>query len=330
VKRCLVSIALVVLVACGKKPATSDILPVRVAIGGQAQLIYLAATMAEALDFYRDEKLDVTLIDFPGGQKSLEALLGGSTDVVCGFYDHTIVMAAENRQLREFVAMLRYPGLVAVAANPKIQTIEDLKGKIIGVSSAGSSTNFFLNYLMVKRGILPEQFSVASIGMSATAVAAITHHKVDAAIMTDPALEIVRRQTPAIKILADTRTAEGTLATFGVATYPSAVLYSTDAWIASHHEEAKRLARAILKTLAWMRSKTPQEIRARMPAAFRTEDEAADLEGLQSLKAMLSEDGKLSPESAAIVTQVLGVSLEKVRDARIDVSKTFTNQFVNQ
>ncbi len=320
---------LLVLLACSpKKSGTSELLPVRVAIGGQAQLIYLAATMAEALDFYRDEKLDVTLLDFPGGQKSLEALLGGSTDVVCGFYDHTIVMATENRQLREFVAMLRYPGLVAVST--KAQTIEELKGKIIGVSSAGSSTNFFLNYLMVKRGILPEQFSVASIGMSATAVAAITHNKVDAAIMTDPALEIVRRQTPSIKILADTRTGEGTLATFGVATYPSAVLYSTDAWIAAHHKEARRLAHAILKTLSWMRSKTPQEIRAKMPAAFRTEDEAADLEGLRSLQAMLSEDGKLSPESAAIVKQVLGVSLEKVRNAPIDVSKTFTNEFVNQ
>jgi NitT/TauT family transport system substrate-binding protein len=79
-----------------------------------------------------------------------------------------------------------------------------------------------------------------------------------------------------------------------------------------------------------MRSKTPQEIRAKMPAAFRTDDEAADLEGLQSLKAMLSEDGKLSPESAAIVKQVLGVSLEKVRNAPIDVSKTFTNEFLKQ
>jgi NitT/TauT family transport system substrate-binding protein len=301
---------------------------VRVAIGGQAQLIYLAATLAQELGFYGDEGLAVTLQDFPGGQKSLEALLGGSTDVVCGFYDHTIVMATEHRELRAFVAMLRYPGLVAVAANPKVNQIEDLKGKMVGVSSAGSSTHFFLNYLLAKHGMKPEDVSAASIGMSATAVAAMTHGKVDAAIMTDPALEVVRRQSPAVKILADTRTAEGTRAVFGVDTYPSVVLYSTAAWIGGHGNQAKRLAHAITRTLEWMRTHPAEEIRAKMPAAFRTEDSANDIEGLRSLKAMLSEDGKLSPESAAMVKQVLSVSLEGVRKANIDLAGTYTNEFL--
>ena len=300
--------------------------PVRIAIGGQAQLIYLTATLAQELGYYQDEGLPVTLLDFPGGQKSLEALLGGSADVVCGFYDHTIVMATENRELRAFVAMLRYPGLVAVS--PNISRIEDLRGRIVGVSSAGSSTHFLLNYLLVAHGMKPEDVSTASIGMSATAVAAVTHGKVAAAIMTDPALEIVRRQSPGLKILADTRTAEGTRAVFGVDTYPSVVLYSTERWINGHRGQASKLAHAIMRTLDWMRSHTPEEIRARMPAQFRTENAAADLEGLQSLKTMLSEDGRITPESAAIVKKVLSVSLEKVRSADIDLAKTYTNEFV--
>jgi NitT/TauT family transport system substrate-binding protein len=315
-----------VLSACSN-PA-QKIQPVRIAIGGQAQLIYLAATLAQELGYYQDEGLPITLIDFPGGQKSLEALLGGSADVVCGFYDHTIVMATENRDLRAFVAMLRYPGLVAVS--PNISRIEDLKGRIVGVSSAGSSTHFLLNYLLVAHGMKPDDVSTASIGMSATAVAAVTRGKVDAAVMTDPALEVVRKQSPGLKILADTRTAEGTRAVFGVDTYPSVVLYSTVQWINGHRGQAQKLAHAITKTLDWMRSHTPEEIRARMPAQFRTDDAAADLEGLQSLKAMLSEDGRLTPESAAIVKKVLSVSLEKVRSANIDLSKTYTNEFVDR
>ena len=82
-------------------------LPVRLAVGGQAQLIYLVATLAQELGYYRDEKLDVTIQDFPGGSKSLEALLGGSTDVVCGFYDHTIQMAAQGKDVRAFLSVLR-------------------------------------------------------------------------------------------------------------------------------------------------------------------------------------------------------------------------------
>lgn len=321
-----VSLLALALSACAR-PAGEKI-PLRMAIGGQTQLIYLAATLAEELGNYSAEGLAVTLQDFPGGQKSLEALLGGSTDVVCGFYDHTIVMAAEGRELREFVAMLRHPGLVlaARAAN----RIEDLRGKIVGVSAAGSSTQFLLNYLLATHAMKMDEVSIASIGMSATAVGAMTHAKVDAAVMTDPALEIVRKQQPGLKILADTRTAEGTRAVFGVDDYPSAVLYSTAQWVDGHRDESGRLARALQKTMAWMQSHTAEEIRARMPAAFRTEDAATDIEGLNSLKAMLSADGSISAESAEAVRRVLSVSLEKVRAAKIDLSKTYTNDFVRR
>jgi NitT/TauT family transport system substrate-binding protein len=320
----LLASMLILLTACSRAPAP----PVRIAIGGQAQLIYLTATLAQELGYYRDEGLEVTLLDFPGGAKSLEALMGGSTDVVCGFYDHTIQMAAQGKQLRAFVAMLRYPGLVAVATAPGIVRVEDLKGKTVGVSAAGSSTNLFLNYLLVRHGLRPEDASPVSIGMSATAVGAVMHGKVDAAIMTDPALQIVRTQSPAAHILADTRTEAGVRDAFGVDVYPSAVLYSTAAWIAEHEDTARKLARATRKTVDWMRSHTPEEIRARMPASFRGSDAAADLEGLRSLQAMLSPDGRITPESAQAVRQVLNVSLPAVRDANLDLSKTYTDRFL--
>ena len=300
----------------------------RVAVGGQAQLIYLAATLAQDLGDYREEGLAVTLQDFPGGAKSLEALLGGSADVVAGFYDHTIQMAAQGRDVRAFLSVLRYPGLVAVSASPRISKIEDLKGRIVGVSAAGSSTNMFLNYLLAVHGMKPQDVSIASIGMSATAVAAVTHARVDAAIMTDPALEILRKQSPGVKILADTRTAEGVRQVFGVDAYPSVVLYSTGAWLGAHPEQARRMAKALLRTMDWMRAHSPAEIRAIMPAQFRTADAAADMEGLQSLKEMLSADGKLNLESAAMVRKVLSASMEGVRAAHIDLAKTYTNQFV--
>jgi NitT/TauT family transport system substrate-binding protein len=302
-------------------------LPVRLAVGGQAQLIYLVATLAQELGYYRDEKLDVTIQDFPGGSKSLEALLGGSTDVVCGFYDHTIQMAAQGKDVRAFLSILRYPGLVAVAVSPQISKIEDLKGRIVGVSSAGSSTHMFLNYLLASHGIRLDAVSIASIGMSATAVAALTHSNVDAAIMTDPAVGIVQEKMPTLKILADTRTAAGTREVFGVDEYPSVVLYSTPAWLGSHQEEARRMARAGLRTMDWLRANSPSQIRDRLPDQFRTGQEAVDIMGLEALKAMLSRDGKLSVDAAGTVRKVLSVSIESVRTANFDLAGTFTNQF---
>jgi NitT/TauT family transport system substrate-binding protein len=318
---------LLLLAGCGAKPAGGP-LPVRVAVGGQAQLIYVSVTLAQELGFYKDEGLAVTLLDFPGGAKALEALLGGSTDVVCGFYDHTVQMAAQGKDLRAFISILRYPGLVAVSARPSIARIEDLKGRVVGVSAAGSSTQMFLNYLLTTHGLKADDVSVASIGMSATAVAAVTRGKVDAAIMTDPSLQIARKQSPGLKILADTRTAEGVRQVFGVDVYPSVVLYSTTPWLTAHPEEARRMARALMRTIEWMNGHSPEEIRERMPAPFRTEDAAADVEGLRAMQAMLSPDGRLTLESASMVKKLLSVSLESVRNANIDLEKTYTNEFV--
>ena len=73
-------------------------------------MVYLPTTLAQELGFYKEEGLDVELQDFAGGAKALQALVGGSADVVSGFYDHTIQMAAEGRELVAFVTMLRYPG----------------------------------------------------------------------------------------------------------------------------------------------------------------------------------------------------------------------------
>jgi NitT/TauT family transport system substrate-binding protein len=309
------------LAGCGEKQQE-----IRIAIGGQAQLIYLPATLAQELGYYKDAGLNVTLLDFPGGAKALEALMGGSADVVCGFYDHTIQMAAQGKELRAFVAMLRYPGLVLVS--PSAEKIEDLKGKTVGVSAPGSSTHMFLNYLLVAHGMKAEDVSNASIGMSATAVGAVTHNKVDAAVMTDPALAIVRKQMPGLHILADTRTAEGVRAVFGVESYPSAVLYSKTEWVEKNRGTAKKLAGVIARTVSWMRSHSPEEIREQMPAAFRTDDVTTDLEVLRTAQAMLSVDGKFTAEAVEAVRKVLSTSLPAVRDAKIDLSKTYTNELI--
>jgi NitT/TauT family transport system substrate-binding protein len=156
----------------------------------------------------------------------------------------------------------------------------------------------------------------------------MTHHKVDAAVMTDPALAIVSKQMPGLHILADTRTADGVRAVFGVENYPSAVLYSKTEWVETNRDTAKKLAAAITRTLSWMRSHTPEEIREKMPANFRTEDAATDVEVLRTAQAMLSADGKFTPEAVEAVHKVLSASLESVRNAKIDLGKTYTNELI--
>src|SRR5262245_59172553 len=146
--------------ACNHAPQ-SGAARVRIAIGGQNQLIYLPTTLARELGFYREEGVDVELQDHAGGSKALQAMVGGSADVVSGFYDHTIQMAAEGREFLAFVTILRYPGLVlATSPTTSVTKIADLKGKVAGVTTPGSSSHMLLTFLLHRNGVAPDAVSV--------------------------------------------------------------------------------------------------------------------------------------------------------------------------
>ena len=213
------------------------------------------------------EGVKVELINFKGGSDALKAVLGGSADVVSGYFDHCVNLAAKKQEMQSFVIYDRYPGLVLVVS-PKhtasINSIKDLAGKKVGVSAPGSSTDFFLKYLLKKNGLDPASASVIGVGLGATAVAAMQQGQIEAAVMLDPSVTVLQGEYRDLKILADTRTQKDTLDVFG-GEYPGGALYTTVAWIKSHEKEAQALTQAILNTLAWIHSHTPEEIMAKMP-----------------------------------------------------------------
>jgi NitT/TauT family transport system substrate-binding protein len=324
------SIVVIQSLACARVAESGRATHVRIAIGGQNQMIYLPTTLAQELGFYREEGLEVELQDFQGGAKALQALVGGSADVVSGFYDHTIQMAAEGRALVAFVTMLRFPGLVLVTSpRSRVTTIEDLKGHVAGVTTAGSSSQMLLTYILQRHGIAADSVSITAIGSAATAVAAIEHGRVDAGMMADPSFTLVQRRNPTVRVLADLRDAAGVKAAFGTSAYPGSVLYSTGEWVRTNPDTAGHLARAVLRTLQWMQSRSAEDIAMKTPKAFRGEDDALYTDALRSSMPMFSPDGVMAADGADIVRTLLAGSLEKVRMANIDISKTYTNEFVN-
>ena len=296
-------------------------------------MIYLPTTLAQELGFYRDEGIDVELQDFAGGAKALQALVGGSADVVSGFYDHTIQMAAEGREFVSFVTMLRFPGMV-LATSPQsagtVTTIADLQGargrrhqrRLLVADAAG------LRAAAARRGRSTPSASPRSAPPRPPWRRWSTGPW-HAAVMADPSFTLVARRNPAVRVLADMRTAAGVKEALGTDTYPSSVLYSSGDWIRANRDTAERLARVITRTLSWMHAHTPQEIAAKMPQAFRGEDEALYVEALTASMPMFSPDGLMARDGAEAVRTLLAGSLEKVRTATIDVSKTYTNEFIH-
>ena len=305
---------------------------VTIAIGGAGCLCYLPTVLAEQLGEYRNAGLDIELINFKGGSQALTAVIGGSADVVSGYYDHCVNLAARNQNLQAFVVYDRYPGLV-LGVSPRhtadINSVKDLAGKKVGVSAPGSSTDFFLKYVLAKAGVAADAAAVIGIGLDATAVAAMEQGTVDAAVMLDPTPTLLNAKFPPLKILSDTRTEGDTLSVFA-GEYPGGALYSRGDWIARHERETAALTTAILATLKWIHSHTPEEIVAKMPGDLVGSDKGLYLAALKNTLPMYSTTGRMDPKGAAAVLAVFSQSSPDVARARIDLTKTYTNKFVEQ
>jgi len=305
---------------------------ITIAIGGAGCLCYLPTVLAEQLGEYRKAGVEIELVNFKGGSQALTAVIGGSADVVSGYYDHCVNLAAKNQNLQAFVVYDRYPGLV-LGVSPRhtneINSVQDLAGKKVGVSAPGSSTDFFLKFLLSKNGVSPDSVAVIGIGLDATAVAAMEQGTVDAAVMTDPTPTLLRGKFPALKILSDTRTQADTVSVFG-GEYPGGALYTRGDWIAKHEKETQALTDAILATLKWIHSHTPEEIMAKMPEDLVGPDKALYLAALKNTIPMYSTTGRMDPKGAEAVLSVFSQSSPDVAKAKIDLSKTYTNKFVEQ
>ena len=304
---------------------------VTLAVGGGSCLCYLPTMLAQALGEFEKAGVNVEVVDFKGGSESLKAVIGGSADVVSGYFDHCVNLAAKGQHLQSFVVYDRYPGFALVVSpthSSEINSIKDLANKKVGVSAPGSSTDFFLKYMLSKNSVDPNSVGVIGVGLGATAVAAMEQGTVDAAIMLDPAVTVLQGQDKNLKILSDTRSQKDTLAVFG-GEYPGGALYTKAEWIATHEKEVQAMTNAIIATLKWIHSHSPEEIADKMPANLVGKDKALYIAALKNTLPMYSETGRMDPKGAAAVLAVFSQSSPDVAKANIDLSKTYTNAFID-
>jgi len=304
---------------------------VTIAVGGGGCLCYLPTILAKQLGEFEKAGINVEVVDFKGGSESLKAVIGGSADVVSGYFDHCVNLAAKGQHLQAFVVYDRFPGF-ALVVSPKhtaeINSIKDLANKKVGVSAPGSSTDFFLKYMLSKNGVDPNSVAVIGVGLGGSAIAAMEQGQIDAAIMLDPAVTLLQGKNKDLKILSDTRTQKDTLAVFG-GEYPGGALYTKADWIAGHQNEVQGMATAIVATLKWIHSHTPEEIMAKMPPEMVGKDKDLYLAALKNTIPMYSESGRMDPKGAAAVLAVFSQSSPDVAKANIDLSKTYTNTYVD-
>ena len=303
-----------------------------IGIGGQTLLTYLPTTLAQELGYYQDEGVNVELQDLQGGSKALTAMIGGSTHVTSGYYEHTIQMQAKNQKVKAFVDMGESSGLALLVApknEGKIKSIADLKGKNVGVTSPGSSTDMFVKFLLAKNGMQQTDAAVSAIGAGSSAVAAMEQGQVDAAVMLEPDISVLTKRIGHEPVLLeDVRTAEGLREVFDTDSWPSSSLYAKTEWLDQNKETAGKLAKAIKRTLEYIDGHSGEEIAAAMPEKFSGGDKALYAKVIEELKVTLSKDGAFTEEGAQAVLKTQQVANPEVGDKDIKLEETYTNEFL--
>jgi len=304
---------------------------VHIAVGGKSALYYLPLTITERLGYFKDEGLNVRISDFAGGTRSLEAVVGGSADVVSGSYEHTINMQSKKISFQGFVLAGASPQIsigISAAKAKNYKGPQDLKGLKVGVSAPGSSTNMVVNYFIAKGGLKPTDISVIGIGAGSTVIAAIDQGRVDVISQTDPAVTILEKDGK-IKVIAETRTPEGTEKLFG-GPMPAASLYSPIEFIRKNPNTVQALTNAMVRALLWMQDASPQQILDTVPEEYLLGNKAMYLFAYNNVKTAFSKDG-LFPEAGARTTlKTLATFNPAIKPAEIKLDETYTNEFVKK
>ena len=308
---------------------------IHIAVGGKSLLYYLPLTIAEQLGFFKAEGLDVKISDFPGGSKALQALVGGSADVVSGAYEHTLLMQTKGINLASFVVQDRTPQIVFGVSNktlPEYKTLLDLKGKKIGVTAPGSSTYMMANYVLAKAGLKPSDVSFIGVGSSAGAVTALRSGQIDAIVNVDPVISILQ-QNKEINIIKDTRTLQDTQSVYG-GEMPGAVLYTSSLFIQKNPMTTQALTNAIVRALKWIQTTDPSVIVKTVPASYLMSNKTLYLAALKSVRDAFSVDGLMPTTGPTTALKMLSefdkTIQESVNLKKINLSQTYTNDFAKK
>jgi NitT/TauT family transport system substrate-binding protein len=304
---------------------------IALAVGGKSALYYLPLTICERLGYFKEQGLDVAINDFRGGSQSLMALVGGSVDVVTGAYEHIIRMQAKGQDIRAVIELGRFPGIVVGVRKERTASYKsaaDLKGMKIGVTAPGSSTNFFVMYMMSKAGLKPTDASYIGVGIGPSVVAAITKGEIDAVVNLDPMITKLERDGD-IKVVADSRTEEGTRAIFG-GSNPAAVLYLKHDFIDKNPNTVQALVNAFYKTLQWINAATPEQIAATVPEEYFLGDRELYLAAVKANKPVYSITGIIPPDGMKSAADMLLAFDEELKGAKLDLAKTFDARFVKR
>jgi len=304
---------------------------VTVATGARAALNCLPLTIADRLGYFGFEGLEVDLQDFGGGQRALQAVQDGTGDIVAGAFEHTINLQAKNQGFTAFVLLGRAPQVALGVSNramPSYKNIGDLKGRRIGVTMAGASSALVAKLVLLRAGLKPQAVQFVELPVPAAAVAAVRAGQVDAICHTEPVMTVLEHKAE-LRIIADTRSLRGAQELFG-GPVAGPCLYAPTDYLQKNPRTVQAITNAVVHALKWLQTAGPSDIIKVVPEAYLLGDRGVYLAAFNKVREAIAVDGVIPDEGARTVLRIMARLDPALVPERIDLAKTFTNEFARR
>lgn len=325
---CRLALCLWLLAAAGAACAGE---PIRIMVAGLDKQIYLPATLAEQLGYFKAQGLAVQLLDESSGVNAEDQLLTGAVQGVVGFYDHTLALQAKGKFVQAVVQLGQAPGEATVVASRlagAVRTPADLRGRTLGVTGLGSSTQLLTQYLASTHGLRPGEVRYVVAGSGESFAAALREGRIDAGTTSEPTVSRLL-QAGAAQLLVDLRTPQSTAQALG-GVYPGACLYVTTRWAAGHKIEVQGLVNALVQSLRYIATHGAEEIASQLaPRLLPGDDRATYVLALRQGKDLFTADGAMPPSGPETVLKVMQRVNRAVQARPIDLDRTYTTEFTS-
>nr|WP_315184251.1 ABC transporter substrate-binding protein [uncultured Albidiferax sp.] len=301
------------------------------AVDGEAALYHLPLTIADQLGYFKAEGLEVDISDLVGGARSPVAIPGSVADVFAGAFENTIHSQAKGQMVQSFVLQGRAPQIalgVSTHNMPDYRVLADLRGKRIGVAALGAPSHMVANVVLARAGVGPGEVQFVGIGSAGAALWALRSGQIDAICNSDPVMGMLEQKSD-IKIVSDTRTMKGALDVFGGA-MPAACLYAPLEFVRKNPNTVQALTNAMVHALKWLQTAGPSDIVKMVPESYFLGDRAIYLAAFNKAREAISPDGLLPDGGPQTALAALGSFDPLVKAARIDLGKTYTNDFARR
>jgi len=172
------------------------------------------------------------------GARSIQALIGGSVNFAQGVSSRTVPSAVLAGFDAVLIANFSDKFLFTMHSAPEINSLQDLRGKIIGVSGLGGSTDFATRVALREAGLVPDKdVMIRGVGGVPETVAALRAKLVHAGTLSPPSSFVA--QKAGFKMLFD-------MTSLGV-DYVSSGLGVKKTWLVANRLEAKQFVMAMIE-----------------------------------------------------------------------------------